>query len=242
VRFLSLLVFDVVVLLIIGWLTPARVGWAALWAGVILTALTIWIKPLIHRMFQSMASRSAGQRTKIGEKLVQGALVFLVALIVFGRRAEKAAYAQVEGQVGAAAGALGMLKRGWKVDQAVAFNKSQDVVHRVVGPPGIVLVGEGNPGRVRNLLTNERKKTARIVGEEVPITLIVVGKDTEKGEVPLPKLVNKLRKTKRVLKPAQITPILNKLKALDAMRPQAPLPRGPVPSSAKGARRMMQGR
>ena len=83
VRFLSLLVFDVVVLLIIGWLTPARVGWSALWAGVILTALTIWIKPLIHRMFQSMASRSAGQRTRIGEKLVQGALVFLVALIVW---------------------------------------------------------------------------------------------------------------------------------------------------------------
>ncbi|MFD1826510.1 MULTISPECIES: DUF4191 domain-containing protein [Mumia] len=166
----------------------------------------------------------------------------LAALIVFGRRAEKAAYAQVEGQVGAAAGALGMLKRGWKVDQAVAFTKSQDVVHRVVGPPGIVLVGEGNPGRVRNLLTTERKKTARIVGEEVPITLIVVGKDTDKGEVPLPKLVNKLRKSKRVLKPAQITPILNKLKALDAMRPQAPLPRGPVPTSGKGARRMMQGR
>jgi hypothetical protein len=83
VRFLSLLVFDVVVLLIIGWLTPARVGWAALWAGVILTALTIWIKPLIHKLFQSMASRSAGQRTKIGEKLVRGVLVFLVALIVW---------------------------------------------------------------------------------------------------------------------------------------------------------------
>ena len=83
VRFLSLLVFDVVVLLIIGWLTPARVGWSALWAGVILTALTIWIKPLIHDMFQSMASKSADQRTKVGEKLVQGALVFLVALIVW---------------------------------------------------------------------------------------------------------------------------------------------------------------
>ena len=83
VRFVSLLVFDVVVLLIIGWLTPARVGWSALWAGVILTALTIWIKPLIHKMFRSMASRSAGQRTKVGEKLVQGTLVFLVALIVW---------------------------------------------------------------------------------------------------------------------------------------------------------------
>lgn len=83
VRFLSLLVFDVVVLLIIGWLTPARVGWSALWAGVILTALTIWIKPLIHRMFQSMTARSANQRTKVGEKLVQGFLVFVVALIVW---------------------------------------------------------------------------------------------------------------------------------------------------------------
>ncbi|WP_314507807.1 hypothetical protein [uncultured Microbacterium sp.] len=83
VRFLSLLVFDVAVLLVIGWLTPARVGWAALWAGVILTALTIWVKPLIHRLFQSMAARSAGQRTRIGEKVVQGALVFIVALIVW---------------------------------------------------------------------------------------------------------------------------------------------------------------
>jgi len=83
VRFLSLLVFNVVVLLLIGWLTPARVGWAALWAGVILTALTIWIKPLITNWFRSMAAKSAHQRTKVGEKVVQGALVFLVALIVW---------------------------------------------------------------------------------------------------------------------------------------------------------------
>jgi len=83
VRFLSLLLFNVVVLLVIGWLTPARVGWSALWAGVILTALTIWIKPLIHNLFQSMAARSAGQRTKVGEKLVQGVLVFVVAILVW---------------------------------------------------------------------------------------------------------------------------------------------------------------
>lgn len=83
VRFLSLLVFNVVVLLIIGWLTTARVGWAALWAAVILTALTVWIKPVIHKLFQSMAARSAGQRTKVGEKLVEGTLVFVVALIVW---------------------------------------------------------------------------------------------------------------------------------------------------------------
>ena len=83
VRFLSLLVFNVVVLLVIGWLTPARVGWSALWAGVILTALTIWIKPLIHKAFTGMVAKSANQRTRAGEKLVQGVLVFIVALIVW---------------------------------------------------------------------------------------------------------------------------------------------------------------
>ncbi len=83
VRFGSLLVFDIVVLLVIGWLTPARVGWSAIWAGFVLTALTLWIKPLVHRWFQSMASRSAGRRTKLGEKVVQFFLVFAVALIVW---------------------------------------------------------------------------------------------------------------------------------------------------------------
>lgn len=83
VRFGSLLVFNVAVLLVIGWLTPAKVGWSAIWAGVVLTALTLWIKPAVHRWFQSMASRSAGQRTKLGEKLVQFFLVFAVALAVW---------------------------------------------------------------------------------------------------------------------------------------------------------------
>lgn len=83
VRFVSLLVFNVAVLLLIGWLTPARVGWSALWAGVILTAATIWIKPLVHRAFRGMAATSASSRTKTGEKVVQAAVVFVVALIVW---------------------------------------------------------------------------------------------------------------------------------------------------------------
>ncbi|GAA1945418.1 hypothetical protein [Microbacterium deminutum] len=83
VRFGSLLVFDIVVLLLIGWLTPARVGWSALWAGVVLTALTIWIKPAVHRWFSSMAAKSAGRRTRLGEKLGQFAVVFAVALVVW---------------------------------------------------------------------------------------------------------------------------------------------------------------
>lgn len=83
VRFVSLLVFNVVVLLVIGFLTPARVGWSALWAGIVLTALVIWVKPLVQRWFGSMAARSAHQRTKAGEKLVEFLLAFAVAFLVW---------------------------------------------------------------------------------------------------------------------------------------------------------------
>ena len=163
----------------------------------------------------------------------------LASLIVFGRRAEKAAYAQVEGQMGAAAGALQMLKRGWDVKPAVAFTKNQDIVHRVVGRPGIILVGEGNPTRVKNLLAAEKKKHARIGGEDVPVTDIVVGRG--EGEVPLTKLLKHVQKLPKNIKPAQMTGVLYKLKALDAMRPAAPMPRGPVPTSMTGSRKAMRG-
>lgn len=82
-RFFSLLVFNIVVLLVVGWLTPARVGWAALWAGIVLTALSIWIKPLVEKWFRSMAAKSANQRTKAGEMLVEALLAFAVALLVW---------------------------------------------------------------------------------------------------------------------------------------------------------------
>ena len=172
--------------------------------------------------------------------VMMGILTGLLAvLIVFGRRAERATYASVDGQLGAAAGALQMLRRGWSVKPAVAFTKNQDVVHRVLGMPGIVLVGEGNPQRIRNLLAVEKKKHAR-VAPEVPIHDIVVG--TGDGCVPLPKLVKHIRKLPRAIRPGDMTELISRLRALDAMRPQTPLPRGPVPTSMKGSRKMMQGR
>ncbi len=163
----------------------------------------------------------------------------LAAVIVFGRRVEKAAYAQVEGRPGAAAAALQMLRRGWDVKPAVAFTKNQDVVHRVVGRPGIVLVGEGNPNRVRNLLAVERRKHARLA-QEAPIHEIVAGDD--EGAVAVPKLVRHVQKLPKSITPGDMTDLLQRLRALDAMRPQAPVPHGPMPTSAKGMRRMMQGR
>jgi hypothetical protein len=166
-------------------------------------------------------------------------LGLLAALIVFGRRAQKAAFAQIEGQPGAAAAALGMLRKGWKTDPAIAFNRNQDLVHRVVGPPGIVLVGEGNPNRLKTLLANERRKHER-VASETPIFEVISG-DGE-GAVPVPKLTRHVTKLGRNIKPAEMTDVLQRLRALDANRSNIPIPKGPVPTSMKGARQNMRGR
>ncbi len=166
-------------------------------------------------------------------------LGLLATMIVFSRRAQKAAYRRMEGQLGAGARALTMLKRGWTTEEMVAFNKQQDMVHRVVGPPGIILVGEGNPNRLKPLMAGERRKHERVV-TEVPVHEIVVG-DGE-GQVPLPKLVTHLRKLGRQVKPAEMTDILSRLRALDAQRPKVPMPHGPMPTNLRGMRQNLRGR
>lgn len=166
-------------------------------------------------------------------------LGLLLVMIWLGRRAQRAIYHEIRGELGAAGRALHMLRRGWQIEVPVAFNKSQDMVHRVVGPPGIVLVGEGNPNRVKPLLAAERKKHER-VAQDVPVTEVVVG--DEPGEVRLEKLVNHLTKMKRAIKPAEMTAVLSRLRALDATTGKLPLPKGPIPTSMKGMRSQMRGR
>jgi Domain of unknown function (DUF4191) len=154
----------------------------------------------------------------------------LVALIVFGRRAERAAYLQIEGQAGAAAAPLNLLKRGWTVTPAVAVTRNQDIVHRVVGRPGAVLVGEGAPSRVGNLLAQEKRKVAR-VAPEVPVHELVAG-DGE-GQVPLRKLSRAVTKLPKALTPAQVSELNLRLKALASQQGQLPIPKGPLPKGAK---------
>jgi len=163
----------------------------------------------------------------------------LAVLIIFGRRAQSSALRQIEGKPGAAAAALGMLKRGWKTEPAIAVTKQQDVVTRVVGPPGIVLIGEGNPNRLRPLLTSERRKHER-VASDTPIHEVLVGNDP--GQVPLRKLTKHVTKLGREIKPAQMTDVLQRIKALDANRSAIPMPKGPVPTSMKGMRGNLRGR
>jgi hypothetical protein len=163
----------------------------------------------------------------------------LAALIVFSRRATKAQMSQIKGQPGAALAALSVLRRGWRTDQMIAFNRNQDVVHRLVGRPGIILIGEGHPSRVKQLLSTERVRHQRVVSE-VPVHQVVVG-DGE-GQVPLERLVKHVSKLDKALKPAELTEVLSRLKAIDATRSHVPIPKGPVPTSMKGLRGNMRGR
>jgi hypothetical protein len=163
----------------------------------------------------------------------------LAALIVFGRRGQAAALGQIEGKPGAAASALGMLRRGWQVEPMVGFTKQQDVVTRLVGPPGIVLIGEGSPTRLKPLMASERRKHERVAAE-TPISEVYVGNG--EGQVPLKKLVRHVTKMKKQLKPADMTDVLQRLKALDANRSMMPVPKGPMPTSMKGMRGNLRGR
>lgn len=155
-------------------------------------------------------------------------LAILASTVVFGKRAEKAAFSQVEGQPGAAAAALNMLRRGWTVTPAVAVTRNQDVVHRAVGRAGVVLIGEGSPTRVSNLLATEKRKVTRFV-PEVPVYDIQAG--NEPGQVPLRKLNNHLMKLPRNLKNPQVIEVNRRLKALGTM--SLPVPKGPMPRNMR---------
>ncbi|EGG49652.1 integral membrane protein [Streptomyces griseoaurantiacus M045] len=176
----------------------------------------------------------------IGHPIYVGIFGLLIALlamaIVFGRRAERAAFGQMEGQPGAAAAVLDNVGRGWTTTPAVAMNRNQDVVHRAVGKAGIVLVAEGNPNRLKTLLAAEKKRMARIVAD-VPVHDIIVG--TGEDQVDLKKLRTTMLKYPRVLTGPQVTATNDRLRALGDLMSNMPLPKGPMP---KGMRMPRGGR
>ncbi|MEU5690177.1 DUF4191 domain-containing protein [Actinosynnema sp. NPDC020468] len=152
----------------------------------------------------------------------------LLAVIVFGRRVQRNVYAKADGQPGAAAWALDNLRGKWRVTQAVAGTTSGDMVHRVIGRPGVVLVAEGAPHRVKGLLAQEKKRVSRVVGD-TPIYDVVVG--AEEGQVPLRKLQGHLMKLPRNISTAQVDTMENRLTALASRG--AAMPKGPLPQGAK---------
>ena len=155
----------------------------------------------------------------------------LLAMIIFSRRVQTNVYQQAEGTPGAAAWTLQNNLRGkWRITPAVVGTSHLDAVHRVVGRPGIILVGEGAPHRVKPLLAQEKKRIARVVGD-TPIYDVVVGND--EGQTPLRKLNPYLMKLPRNISADAVIELDNRLTALSSRTGQAGLPKGPMPAGAK---------
>lgn len=160
--------------------------------------------------------------------LILGAML---ALILFSRRVQRSVYEQADGTPGAAAWSLQNNLRGkWRVTSAIAGTAQMDAVHRVVGRPGVILVGEGAPHRVKALLAQEKKKIARVVGQ-TPIYDVIVGND--EGQTPLRKLNQFLMRLPRNISANAVGDLDNKLNALGNRSGQAGLPKGPLPAGAK---------
>lgn len=174
-----------------------------------------------------------------GHAIYLGVIGLLVALMwvtsIFGRRSMAAQYSSVEGQPGAAAAVLSSLRGPWKVQPAVALNRNQDLVHRAIGRPGIVLVGEGAPSRVAQLIAQEKKRVTRVAGD-IPLYDVQVG--AEEGQVDLRKLQAHLGKLPRNLKAGQVNAVDNRLRALGG--PAMPVPKGPMPRGGRMPRGKMR--
>ena len=154
----------------------------------------------------------------------------LAMFIIFGRRAQKSIYRKAEGQTGAAAWALDNMRGKWRVSPGVASTGHFDAVHRVLGRPGVILIGEGSAARVKPLLAQEKKRTARLIGD-TPIYDIVVGNG--EGEVPLAKLERHLTKLPANITVKQMDSLESRLAALGSRAGAAIMPKGPLPNAGK---------
>lgn len=166
-------------------------------------------------------------------------LALMAAMFILARKAEKAAYAQLEGQPGAVGAALGSLRRGWMVEQnpVAADPRTQDLVFRAVGRPGVVLVAEGPTQRVRRLVDAEKRKVARVV-PNVPVHVLHAGSDDD--QVPLNKLPRRVMKLKSTLTKQEAAQVSKRLRALGGIKP--PMPKGIDPMRVRADRKSMRGR
>ncbi len=167
--------------------------------------------------------------------VISGVLAGVLAfLIVLGRRAERAAYGQIEGQPGAVGAVLkSSLRRGWTASEMpVAVSpKTQDAVYRAVGKGGVVLIGEGPKARTTRMLDDERRKIARVL-PNVPINFMHVGPDAD--SVPLHRIPRELNRHKRALNKAEIYAVSNRITSLG--KAGLPIPKGVDPLRARATR------
>jgi hypothetical protein len=169
--------------------------------------------------------------------MLLGVLVgLLLFMFVLNNRAEKVAYSQLEGRQGATGSVLQSSLRGtWRTsDMPVAFNpRTQDVVFRAVGKPGIVLFTEADNAASKKLLADERRKVQRVV-PTVTVTHILVGQ----GGVPLGKLKREVKRLPKKLRRDEILAVEARLQSLS--RNELPIPKGMDPAKIRPSRSQLR--
>ncbi|GGN79712.1 membrane protein [Actinoplanes lobatus] len=163
----------------------------------------------------------------------------LAVLIVLNLRSNTAMMNVAEGQPGAAASLMENMRGDWRVRPAASSTTQFDMVHVVIGRPGVILLGEGDPARVRNLIGQERKRLVKVIGN-APLYDYVIG--SEEGQLPVRKLRSTMLKLPRNLTGKDVNALDKRLGALMA-RPQ--MPKGAIPKNmrpSKGAFRQQRPR
>lgn len=168
--------------------------------------------------------------------IITGLLVgVMLAMMVMTSRAEKHAFAQIEGKPGAVGAVLQSGLRGsWQTSEMpVAVNpKTQDAIYRAVGRPGVVLIAEGPKDRTARLVQDEQRKVKRILGaSKVPVHVVHVGPDSD---VELRRLSRTLRRLGRSLHRTEVVAVQNRLTSLGGLH--APIPKGMDPRKVRAGR------
>jgi Domain of unknown function (DUF4191) len=186
---------------------------------------------------------AAGVLIAIGAGWLWLGVGFMAALlgtmIVLNIRSQKAMMREAEGQPGAAASIVETMRGDWRVSPAVASTTQFDMVHLVISRSGVILIGEGNPSRVRGLIAQEKRRLAKVIGN-ADLRDYLIGND--EGQLPLAKLRATLMKLPRTITGKDVNALDKRLKALSA-RPQ--MPKGAIPKNMrppKGAFKAMRGR
>ncbi len=163
----------------------------------------------------------------------------LAVLIVLNLRSNAAMMNAAEGQPGAAASIIENMRGDWRVRPAVSSTTQFDMVHLVIGRPGVILLGEGNPQRVKQLVVQEKRRLSKVIGN-APLYDYQLGQG--EGELSIRKLRITLMKLPRNMTGKDVNALDKRLGALLA-RPQ--MPKGAIPKNmrpSKGAFRQSRPR
>jgi hypothetical protein len=202
----------------------------ALWLAILGFLLVLGASFLIGFLVNGLGT--LGFWLWIATGVLSAALTFM---IVMSRRAERNAYIQIEGQAGAVGAVLdSQIRRSWRASpMPIAVNpKSRDAVYRMIGPAGVVLIGEGPTARVQQMLDDESRRIARSA-PGVQIHKVRVAID---GGVRLYELLKTVYKLKKSLTRSEVSAVANRLDSL-AGASALPIPKGIDPMRARAPKR-----